>query len=286
VSLELFALKWTGIALVSVALVSVGQAVLGDRTSLLHRYLELYRASLDRRLHRLFLANQARRIVTIQSLVAVALVASGLAIGSVYPYFALPLVAFAPGLYLDQLRRQRLHEIETGMDGFVLTLANALKSTPSIGSALAYCLSLLRGPLEEEVALALKEMKVGTGLDEALLNLGGRVESVQLDAALSGLLIGRKVGGDLVRILETTAETLREMNRLLGVVRSKTAEGKAQLWLLVTLPVAVIFLFDLVSDGYFAPLTQSAAGFTVIVTAFVLWVSSLVLARKVLAVDL
>jgi tight adherence protein B len=76
------------------------------------------------------------------------------------------------------------------------------------------------------------------------------------------------------------------MNRLMGVVRSKTAEGKAQLWLLVTLPVAVIFLFDLVSDGYFAPLTQSAAGFTVIIAAFVLWVSSLVLARKVLAVDL
>jgi tight adherence protein B len=286
VRVELIALKWTGVVLVAVAVVSIAQTVLTDRSSLLYRYLELHVQSLDRKLHRLFLQSQGRRIVAVQALALVVVLGTGLALGSVYPYFVLPLVAFGPVVYLDQLRRERLKGVETSVDGFVLTLANALKSTPSIGSALGYCLSLLRGPLEEEVALALKEMKVGTGLDEALLNMGARVESVQLDAALSGLLIGRKVGGDLVRILETTAETLREMNRLLGVVRSKTAEGKAQLWLLVTLPAGVLFVFDLVSDGYFAPLTRSAAGFTVIAVAVVLWVLSLVVARKVLAVDI
>ena len=58
------------------------------------------------------------------------------------------------------------------------------------------------------------------------------------------------------------------------------------LGLLVMLPIAVIFLFDIVSDGYFAPLTHSAAGFGVIGAAALFWVLSLLLARKVLSVDL
>ncbi len=215
-----------------------------------------------------------------------AVLALKFALGSPAMYFGLPLAIFGPALYIEHLRRQRVKTIEAAIDGFILALANALKSTPSIGSALGYTQTLLHGPLEEEIALALKEMRVGTDLDQALLNMAGRVQSMQLDATFSSLLIGRKVGGDLGKILETTAETLREMSRLQGVVRSKTAEGKAQLGLLVSLPVVILFLFDLVSDGYFLPLTQSAAGWMVIFVAFGLWLASLVLAKNVLSVDL
>jgi tight adherence protein B len=286
VTIQLAALKWTGVVLATVAVVAVAHSIVGDRASLAQRYRAVYVNHLNRKLHRLFLPTRGQRIATIQLALTAVAIAAGLSLGSVYPYCAIPLVLVGPVFHLEQLRRERVRAVEVAMDGFVLALANALKSTPSIGSALAYCLTLLRGPLEEEVALALKEMKIGIGLDEALLNMGARVESVQMDAALSALLIGRKVGGDLVRILETTAGTLREMNRLTGVVRSKTAEGKAQLGLLVVLPLAVLFLFDMVSDGYFLPLTQSAAGFTVIAMAGGLWISSIVFARKVLAVDL
>src|ERR1700742_4887432 len=109
---------------------------------------------------------------------------------------------------------------------------------------------------------------------------------MQLDATFASILIGRKVGGDLGKILETTAATLREMARLHGVVRSKTADGKAQLVTLVMMPVVIVFVFDLVSDGYFQPLVQSVGGFIVIAIAFGLWASSIVVARAVLKVDL
>ena len=43
---------------------------------------------------------------------------------------------------------------------------------------------------------------------------------------------GRQVGGNLPKVLETTAHTLREMKRLEGVIRTKTADGRMQLWVI------------------------------------------------------
>jgi tight adherence protein B len=279
-------MKWGAVALLTGAVFALAFGVVGDRDSLAHRYFSRYVAFLERKLRNMFITRSGRHIAIGQAVALALVLALRFALASPGLYFGVPIVFFAPVLYIEHLRRQRLRQIEASMDGFILALANALKSTPSIGSAISYTLTLLHGPLEEEVALTLKEMRVGTGLDQALLNMAGRVQSMQLDATFSSLLIGRKVGGDLGKILETTAETLREMARLQGVVRSKTAEGKAQLGMLVVLPVIVLFLFDLVSDGYFAPLIHSATGWMVIGVAFALWMSSLVLARGVLAVDL
>jgi tight adherence protein B len=195
-------------------------------------------------------------------------------------------VPFGPALYLEYERRRRVRAIESRLDAFTLTLANALRATPSVGNALAYAQRLVPAPLNQELELALKEMRVGSTVEQALLNLAGRVQSTQLDATLSGVLIGRQVGGDLIQILETTAMTLREMARLEGVVRSKTAEGKAQLGLLAAFPGLVVVLFEWVSPAYFEPLNDNLVGWIVLGASATLWTLALILARSVLSVDL
>ncbi len=285
-SIELGLLKWAAIGTLTAAWLTLLLSIIVDRRSMAHRYWSLYVAYLDRKLRSMFIQTSGRRIAVGQVLAVSAALALRLGTGSTSYLLAIVVALVGPALYIEHLRRARLKSIEAAMDSFILGLANALKSTPSIGSALSYCQSLLHGPLEEEVVLTLKEMRVGSGLDEALLNMAGRVQSLSLDATFSSILIWRKVGGDLAKILETTASTLREMSRLQGVVRSKTAEGKAQLGLLVMLPLGVLFLFDAVSDGYFAPLTRSVAGYTVIFVSIGLWAFSIILARKVLSVEL
>jgi tight adherence protein B len=257
-----------------------------DRGSLPYRYWSLYEAYLDRKLRQMFRPTRGRLIVVGQVLGICLTLGLSMLLDLKLGYLAVIPIAFGPALYIEQLRQSRVRAIETKIDGFVLALANALKATPSIGNALAYTQPLLAPPLDVEVALALKEMRLGNTVDQALLSMAGRIRSTQLDAALSGLLIGRQVGGDLPKILDKTAATLREMSRLQGVVRSKTAEGKAQLGILAIFPAIILLLFDTVSKGYFDPLTRSVFGWGVIVLAIVLWVASLLMARKILAVDI
>lgn len=279
-------LEYLAIALCGAGMFLFAFAIGRDPSSILHRYWATYCVYLERKLRNMFIYTRGAHIAATQLLALVAVAAVALSSSHAYYCLGLPLVALAPAAYIERMRRERLARIENKVDGFILTLANALKSTPSIGNALAYTESLIAPPMDQEIGLALKEIRVGTTVDQALLNMSARIRSPQLDATLAGILIGRQVGGDLPRILETTAETLREIARLQGVVRSKTAEGKAQLAVLAVFPAFLLVVFDLASPGYFAPLTHSFVGWVVIAIAIGFWVSSIAMARGVLMVDI
>ncbi|MET0793499.1 MAG: type II secretion system F family protein [Polyangiaceae bacterium] len=278
--------KYLAVALCGAGVFLFAFAIGRDPSSIIHRYWAAYCVSLERKLRNMFLTTRGAHIAAAQLLAMVVVACLALGLSHPYLFFGLPLVALAPAAYIERMRRERLARIENKVDSFILTLANALKSTPSIGNALAYSETLISSPMDEEIGLALKEIRVGTTVDQALLNMSARIRSPQLDATLAGILIGRQVGGDLPRILETTAETLREIARLQGVVRSKTAEGKAQLAVLAVFPALLLVVFDLASPGYFAPLTQSFVGWIVIAIAVGFWVSSIAMARGVLMVDI
>ncbi len=283
---ELFLLKVGAVSLLMASLVACVFWTARDQGSLPYRYWSLYEAYLNRRLRQMFQLTRGRVIIWCQLVAICSVVGLALLLGNKPIYLALVPAVFGPAWFIERMRRRRVRAIETKIDGFVLALANGLKATPSIGNALGYTQPLLAPPLDVEVALALKEMRLGNTVDQALLSMAGRIRSTQLDAALSGLLIGRQVGGDLPKILEKTASTLREMARLQGVVRSKTAEGKAQLAVLAIFPVVILFLFDTVSPGYFDALSTTVFGWVVISGSIALWCASLLIARKILAVDI
>lgn len=195
-------------------------------------------------------------------------------------------VAVAPALRLASLRRKRRAECDVQAGAFCLTLANLLRTIPNIQSALEASVLASKAPLADEIRLALAEVSLGSPLDLALLNCSARVKSKGLDAGISALLVGYQVGGNLPKLLETTSATLREMDRLDGVVQSKTAEGRAQLGVLAILPGAIVFAFNLASPGYFAPLQDEWVGRLVLAGAATLWLSALFLAKAILMVDI
>jgi tight adherence protein B len=273
-------------ACAAVAVFSWVWAIATNRGGLLHRFWSSYIGYLDRALRNMFLPTRGALIAPLQLIGVGLCLAVAIASRESAFFLGVPLCLLSPPLVIWHLRKQRLQAIEAKIESFLLTLANSLKATPSIGSALSYTQPLLAAPLDQEIELALKEMRVGSSLDQALLNLAARVQSPKLDAALASLLIGRQVGGNLTQILETTAATLREMSRLRGVVRSKTAEGKSQLFVLALFPAVLVFLFDWLKPNYFAPLTHNLVGALIGVMAVLLWSTSIVLARKVLMVDL
>ena len=158
-----------------------------------------------------------------------------------YIYLLLiPPIMLAPFYVLKGRAEQRVLRLEEQLDSWLLMLSNALKATPSLGEAISNSAKLMRPPMSEELDLGLKENKLGTPLDQAILNMSARIGSQSVSSALATILVGRQTGGDLPRILEESAATLREMARLEGVVRTKTAEGKTQAYVLGVIPFVLI----------------------------------------------
>lgn len=196
------------------------------------------------------------------------------------------IITLAPFLLVERAMAKRLARIETDTNGFLVGLANSLKASPSLGKALGRVENILSGPLATEIGEVTRDIRLGASVDQALLALGARVKSPALDSALTGILIGRQVGGNLPEILETTAGTLREMERLEGVVRGKTAEGKAQVIVIALAPPIVFLAFDNLQHGYFDPFTADLTGMLLLAAACVLWLGAVIMAKKILTVDI
>lgn len=279
-------IKWLGMAALVASFLALAWAIVADTQGPVMRYWYRYCAFLERKLRLMFIWTPGWHIATGQLAAIVLILIVHLTIGLKPWWLLVTLAIISPAYYIERLRRQRVEQIEGQLDQFLTALANSLKATPSIGNAFISIQALLVPPIRTEVELACKEMRVGSTLDQALLSMGGRVGSRQLDSALSAILIGRQVGGDMPRVLETTAQTMRDMQRLEGVVQSKTAEGKAQVWVLALVPFGLSAALNWLQPGYFDPLMNSPIGWIALFVAGMCWLGSLLLARKVLAVDI
>lgn len=280
------ALRTGGLVLFGLGVFYGTWSAVADQDGPAYRYWIRYTSMLERKLRPMFIFTPGRVIAVGQLVVVVLICAMGLLADLPYWWMFAAMSVVFPLVWIENMRRKRLEMIEQQLDGFILALANALKAIPSISAAFQSVAAILQPPIQQEVELAIKEMKVGSTLDQALLHMASRVGSRQVDSALSAVLIGRQVGGNLPKVLESTASSLREMARLEGVVRTKTAEGKAQLWVIGLLPFALVVMLNFLNPGYFDPLKASFTGYIIAGIAGAMWMSALFLARKILAVDL
>jgi tight adherence protein B len=281
-------LKWAGVMVFTAGLFLAAWRTIVDPDTLLHGAWAGYCGSLESKLYRNFVFQPGYPIAIMQA-VGLFVVATVLAVSAKqWKLCALAglLVALGPSLQLSHQLRKRVEKIDRQVEGFLVAVANALKSRPAVGDAIESVLSLTPNPLRQELELAVKQMRLGTSVEQALVHMSARCGSQQLDTGLSALLIGRQVGGNLPTIIETTAETMREMDRLMGVVRTKTAQGKAQMWVLAFFPLLLMIAFNAVSPGYFDVLSDSFTGNLATVIAFACWGGSLVICRQILAVDI
>ncbi len=245
-----------------------------------------YSAHLDRLLRLLFLPGSGRQIALVQLAALGACIAAGVALSQPACYGLGLVVLAAPVVHLGRARKQHVAKLEAQIDGLIVGLANALKSVPSPAAALGHLVSVLPSPMRLEIDRMLGDIRVGSTLEQGLISMSARLGSPDVSSALSALLIGLQVGGNLPQVLENTAATIREMNRLEGVVRTKTSEARAQLWVLALFPFVIAIGFHLIDRQYFSSLRSGALGALVLTVAGSLWAASLALARKILKVDI
>jgi tight adherence protein B len=251
----------------------------------LRRRIARHEATLEERLRYLQRPLSARRLLSWQIGLVLASVAIALLAGTCFVLAAGLAACFVPGAMLTRATRVRTQRVEEQLDTWLIALANALHASSALGDALAHSQRLVAAPLADELARVLREHELGVPLDRALEDLGKRVASPVVSTGLATLRIARNTGGDLAATLKSAASSLRELARLEGVVRTKTAEGRAQAFVIAAVPVPLVWMLDALDPTLLAPLWSTTTGHFVVAAALLLWGAALLLARKILAVD-
>ena len=227
----------------------------------------------------------ARNVLLLQATFVVATIA--LAIIQEWAFAGLAFILiFLPNVWLWRARTKRSERLEEQLDSWLTALTNALQANPSLGDAIGSTIPLVDPPIRDEVDLVIKENALGMPLDDALERAAVRSGSRVFRAAITTLKIARNTGGNLPQTLKTASDTLREMARLEGVVRTKTADGRAQSVAISILPIPVYFGIEYMMPGYYDPMRNSLIGNGIFAAVGILWVGAALAAHKILAVDI
>ncbi|MDQ3035496.1 MAG: type II secretion system F family protein [Myxococcota bacterium] len=284
-SLSISWMSALGLALLGVGLLALTMSQLGNAESPTLLAWRRYVAIVDRDGSFVHLPLGGARFAALQLAVVIVLAIAASITRQLVPLFLVPLVIGLPLALLRRARDRRVAGMEEQLDGWMMGLANTLRATPALGEALEYSARMVGAPISEEFDLLLKERKLGVPLDDALRNSGDRIGSRTIRAVLSTLIIARNTGGSLPDILEVSAAQLREMARLDGVIRTKTAEGRGQAWVLALMPFGMLAGISAVDHDFFAPLMLSLVGWIVIAIAVLLWLVAIGTAVKILEID-
>ncbi len=127
-------LKWGAIGASTLGLFVLTWSLASDPSSLAYRYYVRYTSMLERKLRPMFIFTPGRVIALGQALVAFLVLLMHVLFTVDLWWAVILLVAIAPTIYIEIQRRKRVEKIEEQLDGFVLALANALKTTPLLSA--------------------------------------------------------------------------------------------------------------------------------------------------------
>ncbi|MGA7121490.1 MAG: hypothetical protein WBY94_15405, partial [Polyangiaceae bacterium] len=171
------ALKYAGLTLAAVGILSAVY-FFGFTETPVSRAVARYEAYLDRTLRLLFRPGSGKAIVRWQGGVLATVLSVQLVVVDVpYSYAWVGLAIVGPAVYLARERKKRVAQLEVQVDGFVLALANSMKTVPSPSAALQAIVPILHNPTREEIERVVAEMRVGNTLDQSLLNMSARIGS-------------------------------------------------------------------------------------------------------------
>lgn len=199
---------------------------------------------------------------------------------------ALMIGLFIPKIYLDLKKNKRLQLFNSQLGDALIVMANALRAGFGFQQAMDTVRREMPDPLATEFTWTLREMNLGISQDEALLNMGQRVKSDDLDLIITGIIIQKQVGGNLAEILENISGTIRERARIKKEIKVLTAQGRLSGLIIGVLPILLIFAMLTINPDYFNKMLHNPLGMMFLGAGAVLEVIGMFVIRKITDIEL
>jgi tight adherence protein B len=190
-----------------------------------------------------------------------------------------------PKFYMNRRRKSRVEKLNAQLPEALTMISNSLKAGFGLLQALNVASEQLAHPISTELARTIHEMNIGSGVEEAMMALGERSGSYDLDIVITAILVQRTVGGNLGEILDNVADTMRERIRIRGEIQTLTAQQKLTGIVIGLLPVAVGVLFFFLSPGYMDPLFTTVMGKVLLCVAAFLEVLGIMVIQRILNIE-
>jgi len=192
------------------------------------------------------------------------------------------LLGFLPYMVACIKRNRRLKQFTEQFPDALELMGSSLRAGHAFTASLGLVSEEMADPIATEFQRVFEEQNYGMRLEDALGGLMRRIDSLDLKFFTMAVLIQKETGGNMAEILDKIGATIRERFKILGQVKTLTAQGRLSGWVLGFLPLGLGTALYLMNPNYIGCLFTKPAGKALLGAATVLQVTGFLIIRKII----
>jgi tight adherence protein B len=159
--------------------------------------------------------------------------------GAVLFPICIALAALGGNFFLRSRGDRRVSQFTQQLELCLRMMAGALRVGLGLRQAIILVSDEVPDPARREFRRVVGRTNVGASILDALDELSASMPSHEMVMLSRAIRVQAQTGGDLSRVLETLATTIRDRRRIQRKMRALTAQGRGGAWIIGSLPVVV-----------------------------------------------
>jgi tight adherence protein B len=199
--------------------------------------------------------------------------------------FGLGFGAILPRIVVNILKAQRLKKFNDQLGDTINLLVNGIRSGYSMPQAMETVGRDMPPPVSDEFRRVTLEIGLGVPLEDALNHMVRRVESADLELMITAVNVSYEVGGNLAEILDIISHTIRERVRIMGEIKTLTAQGQITGVVLSGLPFALTGILYVLNREYMNRMFTTTCGWIMSGVAVTIIVTGYFVMQKIVKIE-
>ena len=214
------------------------------------------RESLESRLEVLILQSGTKANIIQLKMQSVIL---GLSLGSVSMMIfrnVIPTVAFAvigfaaPLIRLSVLRKMRQDKLRSQLPDAFDLMARVVRAGQTINQSIMAVADEFPKPISEELSLCFEQQNLGLDPETAYRDLARRTGVLEIRIFVTALIVQQQTGGNLAELIDKLSNLIRQRYKIMGQIKTLTAEGRLQAMILTGLPIMLFGTLMVLNPEY------------------------------------
>lgn len=175
--------------------------------------------------------------------------------------------AFTPLYLVKIVISLRNSKLNSQLADGLMIMSSCLKGGLTLIQSFKVLSEEMAMPLSHEIALLIKEVQVGVSLEEALVRLGKRTPSEEIDLIVSAVLVARETGGDLTKVFSRLVATIRDRKKLKEMIQTLTVQARLQAVLISLLGPVFAMIVVKINPEHFTIMWENEMGRIALIAA-------------------
>jgi tight adherence protein B len=185
-----------------------------------------------------------------------------------------------PVAYVMHMRTRRMKRFEEMLPDAIDLFTRTMRAGHNIHSGLETIADETADPVRMEFRKVMEELSLGSQVEPALHNLGQRVPLIDLKFFITGLILQRQTGANMVEVLENLSTLVRERLNMAAKLKAHTAQQRFSAGLLCLLPIVVGLGFYILKPDYIRLLWTDPVGTKFFTYAIISEIVGILIIRK------